>query len=227
MIKAVVFDLDDTLYLERDYVKSGFVAVDSFLQSRGIDGFFVEAWGCFENGVRGNVFNEALNSLNLEYDKDFIIELLNVYRNHKPNISLLPDSVKIISKLKNDYLLGLITDGYSIVQNNKLEALSLKNKFANLIVTDDLGDDGIYWKPHKKSYEMMQSFFAVPHESCLYIGDNVKKDFIMANKLGWTTVQICRQGCEYKELELSNEYNANFKIKSMEEIPQIILNINN
>ena len=34
MIKAVVFDLDDTLYSETDYVKSGFVAVGDELKRR-------------------------------------------------------------------------------------------------------------------------------------------------------------------------------------------------
>ena len=56
---VVVFDLDDTLYLERDYVRSGFRAVDAWLASRGILGFFGEAWANFENGLRGKAFDRA------------------------------------------------------------------------------------------------------------------------------------------------------------------------
>jgi len=60
LVDVVVFDLDDTLYLERDYVRSGFRAVDAWLASRGILGFFGEAWANFENGLRGKAFDRAL-----------------------------------------------------------------------------------------------------------------------------------------------------------------------
>ena len=43
-----VFDLDDTLILERDYVHSGFQTVGRHLwRSRGLDGFAEEAWRLF------------------------------------------------------------------------------------------------------------------------------------------------------------------------------------
>ncbi len=222
MIKVVVFDLDDTLYLERDYVKSGFKAVDTFLQKKRIEGFFQAAWAYFETGGRGDTFNKVLDQLGITYDKAFILGLIAIYREHKPAISLSPDALNVIEKLKGEYSLGLITDGFEIAQNNKIEALQLRQKLDRVVVTDELGSGGAYWKPHAKPYEIIQSHFAVPHSDCVYIGDNVKKDFVMANKLGWKTVQICREGGEYTEQDLPVDYLADFKIPTMEELPKLL-----
>ncbi len=222
MIKAVIFDLDDTLYLERDYVKSGFKAVDGFLQQQDITGFFSAAWAYFEEGGRGDTFNEVLSQLNISYDKAYILELIAIYRQHKPVISLLPDAYGVIAKFSEYFHLGLITDGYSVVQNNKVDALQLKNLLHKVVITDELGSAGEYWKPHARPYEVMQAYFSVPHNTCIYIGDNVKKDFVTANKLGWKTVQICRKKGEYTEQVLPGEYRADHRILSMNELPELI-----
>ena len=62
MTCAIAFDLDDTLLLERDFVRSGFAAVD-----RALDEWFDidydwlgNLWDGFESGVRGDAFNRVL-----------------------------------------------------------------------------------------------------------------------------------------------------------------------
>lgn len=222
MIKVVVFDLDDTLYLERDYVRSGFKAVDFFLQEKGIEGFFKAAWSYFEKGGRGNTFNVVLDELGVSYDKPFVMGLITVYREHSPNISLLPDSLEIIKSLQGKYHLGLITDGYSQAQNNKVDALGLRDLLDCIVVTDDLGEPGEFWKPHAKPYETSSTHFSVANQACVYIGDNLKKDFVTANKLGWTTVQICRDGGEYDSGDVPAEYQADYKISSLKEFPELM-----
>lgn len=225
MIKVVVFDLDDTLYLERDYVKSGFKAVDLFLQKQNIKGFFELAWAYFEAGGRGNTFNVILDQLNVIYDKEYLIKLIMVYRQHRPTISLLPDSAEIIDEFSECFYLGLITDGFSIAQNNKVDVLDLRNLLHKVVVTDDLGSDCEYWKPHSKPYETIKEYFSVSHDACVYIADNVEKDFVTANKLGWKTVQICRKNGEYPERKLSGEYSADHKILTLKELPKLISRI--
>ena len=59
-LKAILFDLDDTLYLEKDFVKSGFKAVASFIQNdNGINEEVVydRLWSIFNGGERKNIFN--------------------------------------------------------------------------------------------------------------------------------------------------------------------------
>src|SRR5213082_3476474 len=89
----VVFDIDDTLYLERDYVRSGFRAVGEWArESLGLSSFFEEAWKCFEKGRRGDIFNVTLEGFGVRPSDELIRTLLSVYRGHDPAICLLPDS---------------------------------------------------------------------------------------------------------------------------------------
>lgn len=222
MTQCVVFDLDDTLYLERDYVRSGFEAVDLFLKEKGVTDFFDRAWSYFSSGGRGNTFNVVLDQMNVEYDTKLISKLVDVYRCHQPQISLLPDAVTVLNELVGSYPLGLITDGFGKSQRNKIRSLGLENIFEYIVVTDELGVDRKYWKPHAKPYETVRQFFSVPHNKCVYVGDNPKKDFVTANKLDWLTVQVNHSGAEYQEAVAGPEFLAKFKIDSLESLPKVL-----
>ena len=57
---TLVFDVDDTLYLERNYVRCGFEAAGAHAERLGISRFYETAWQVFERGARGNVFDLSL-----------------------------------------------------------------------------------------------------------------------------------------------------------------------
>src|SRR5690554_5592925 len=99
-VKCIVFDIDDTLYLERDYAKSGFNAVGKWAeQELGIAGFGAVAWRKFEAGTRQTIFNKALDALQVDYDIDLIKKLVHIYRPHAPAIELLPDAADCLTRL--------------------------------------------------------------------------------------------------------------------------------
>ncbi|SEM88435.1 putative hydrolase of the HAD superfamily [Paenisporosarcina quisquiliarum] len=220
MIKVVVFDMDDTLFLEQEYVLSGFYKIDQFLESKGIIGFYNKAIDLFNSGVRGNIFNEVLDYFSIPYSIEDINVLVEIYRNHTPNIRLLEEAEWAISQLIPQYKLGLITDGYLNAQKNKAEALRLAEYFHNLIFTDQFGRE--YWKPSEKPYIEMKKFFDVEHQELVYIGDNPSKDFITAKRLGWKTIHIVRENSEYCNLEFPNTHQADYKISSLYELPKLI-----
>ena len=87
ILKAILFDLDDTLYLERDFVKSGFKTVASLIQNNnGIDKevVFNRLLSIFNSGERKNIFDSYINEFGeINYT---INELVNLYRSHVPNI---------------------------------------------------------------------------------------------------------------------------------------------
>lgn len=65
MIRGVVFDLDDTLYLERDFVKSGFLAVAAVVASAvgsQEEEIFSFLWNLFQAGVRRDTFDRLLQA---------------------------------------------------------------------------------------------------------------------------------------------------------------------
>lgn len=204
-IKAVIIDLDDTLYSEEEYVYSGFRAVSFYLQQKGL--VKKDLYGLmltkFKEGNRTEIFNEILKAEDIEPKKELISSLLDVYRSHKPEISLFTDAAAFIDRIHGKKLLGLLTDGYLNVQKNKVAALGIEHFFDLIVYTDEMGRE--FWKPHQAGYEKIMNTLDVTGNECIYIGDNPTKDFFSANKLGWKTVQIKRPGGVYSSKEAANE----------------------
>lgn len=220
MIKAVVFDMDDTLYPEKEFVKSGFKAIDVFLCNKGIEGFYKKAIELFEKDFKGKIFDEVLDALNVSYDNTYIEKLIEVYRNHEPKIQLSPDTKQVLKVLGEKYSLALITDGYLQTQRNKVKSLGIESYFDKIVFTDEYGREN--WKPSKLPYEIVKKHFDINHNDLVYIGDNVKKDFISAKKLGWTTIQVEREDGVYSNIEVDSEYKAHYQVTSLLEVIEII-----
>ncbi|BAZ12826.1 HAD-superfamily hydrolase, subfamily IA, variant 1 [Calothrix sp. NIES-4071] len=219
MIKVLVFDLDDTLFPEHDFVRSGFQAVANWLEKKySITNFFVVAWKLFEQGKRGNIFNLALEEMEV-FEPEIIAELLQVYREHFPKIALHNDAKSAISYFKSKKELGIITDGYLRVQQNKVKALGIETDFDWIIYTDFYGRD--CWKPSPIPYLKAMELAEATGSECVYVGDNPNKDFVTAKQLDWLTIQICREG-EYTNVITSSEYKADLKIESLIDLMEVI-----
>jgi putative hydrolase of the HAD superfamily len=189
---VIVCDLDDTLYLERDYVASGFKAVGVWAEAQlSLTEFGHVAWKLFEAGRRDRIFDIALQELGVREDRGLIQQMVAIYRGHKPAIALRDD---VHDFLGGGYGLGglaIITDGYREAQENKIAALRLDELgFSPIIVTDVWGRD--YWKPHPRAFRFIADGFDSKSVRFVYIADNAAKDFLAPNQLGWTTVQISR-----------------------------------
>tara|TARA_B100000029_G_scaffold482479_1_gene532574 strand:+ start:437 stop:1099 length:663 start_codon:yes stop_codon:yes gene_type:complete len=218
MSKVIVFDLDDTLYPEKDYVRSGFRAVDVYLNGLEVAGFFDVAWSYFCGGGRGNTFDHCLAQLGVASDAELVGKLVAVYRDHEPTLSLFEDAHRALQKLSGHERLGLITDGASASQHRKIRALGLGEALHKIVVTDDLGGDRSRWKPHPLAYEMVREHFMVSHSECLYVGDNESKDFVTAKGLGWQTICVRRPGGEYSDVEVDDAHRAELTISSLDEM---------
>src|SRR4051812_43201199 len=116
-IHTLVFDLDDTLFAEEEFVQSGFRAAgDWLLNGRGINGFAAEATRRFQAGERATIFDATLASLGVPDNRDLVDALIEIYRNHRPTISLLPDARAVLEWATGQFALALITDGYQNTQ---------------------------------------------------------------------------------------------------------------
>ena len=221
MIKVLVFDLDDTLFPEGEFVRSGFQTVGAWMLNKySVAGFFEVAWKFFKDGKRGKIFNLTLEQLGVEYGPLMIQELLQIYREHKPTLSLYNDAQWAINYFKKDKQLGIITDGYLITQRNKVEALKIEANFDTIIYSDLYGRKN--WKPSPVPYLKVMELTGCKGAECIYIGDNPRKDFVTANNLGWMTVRIFRQGGEYSSITPERRYDADLKITSLFELKEIL-----
>lgn len=223
MIKAVIFDLDDTLISEKEYIRSGFRQVSINISKEynlERDNVYELLLEIFEKDSK-NVFNRLLDKLNISYEIDDIKKLVDIYRGHKPEIKLYDDAKYILDTLyKKGIKLGIITDGYKITQRNKLEVLNIDNYFECIIVTDELGRE--FWKPHSRPYEIMRDKLNLDYDEMVYVGDNVSKDFVTANKLGMNTIFINRIGGVYSGIEMDDEYLANLEVFNLKELENLI-----
>jgi putative hydrolase of the HAD superfamily len=221
MIRTVVFDLDDTLYREHDFVRSGFEAVGAWVRrTLHREAFFETAWALFEAGRRGTVFNDALRELGLPPDAAHIDEMVRQYRGHRPTLTLLPDARHALDACARDRNLAVLTDGYLAVQQGKVRALGLEARVDHIVYTDALGR--AYWKPHPLPFKEITTRLGCPSGSCVYVGDNPAKDFIGARGLGWLTVRIRRDTGEYGHLKPAKGYEPHHTIHDLRELLALI-----
>jgi len=210
-LKAILFDLDDTLYLERDFVKSGFKAVASFIQSdKEIDEDIVydSLWSVFKTGKRKKIFDYFINEFEeIDYS---INELVNLYRTHMPNINLIPGVEEYLLSLNKQYKLGLITDGFIQTQKNKINALGLNMIFDEILITDELGRE--FWKPSIVPFSTICDKLEVDPVEAIYIGDNPEKDFKGPNQLDMGSIRLRLKEGEHFESEPNNKSFAPAKI---------------
>ena len=200
---GVVFDLDDTLYLERDYVRSGFQAV----AEDAVAGTSVSAdeaskflWDGFLAGVRGSSFNDLLAEYPDISERRGVPDLVRVYREHAPTIDFLPGVEALLQELQSlGVPLAVITDGPLESQAAKAEALGVARYADPVVLTDAWGQD--FWKPHVRAFEHVAKAFGLPHDRLVYVGDNPLKDFHAPTALGWRSVRLRMAGQVREKLE--------------------------
>ena len=171
-VQAVVFDLDDTLYPERRYVRSGYAAAGAALRRRlGRREAFEEwLWRRFCAGRSDGAFDALSAAFGLQLGRDQIDELVRTYREHRPRIEPFAGAAELLCRLAGRVRLGLLSDGYLPAQRLKLEALGLGDWFESVVFTEELGRS--CWKPSPKGFETIRRELSVPHERCAYVADN-------------------------------------------------------
>ena len=181
-IEAVIFDLDDTLFPEKDYVRSGYRAVAAaFPQIENMEG---KLWDAFQRKLPA--IDAVLEEEGLATTENKTLAL-QTYRTHQPALRLRIEVAALLTELKKIKKLGLLTDGRPEGQWAKIRALDLEPYFDKIIVTDELGGPA-FRKPNETAFRLMQKALDVPFEKMVYIGDNMKKDFIAPEKLGMQTI---------------------------------------
>ena len=210
---GVIFDLDDTLYKEIEFLKSGFKSIVEQLPFDNKDEVYnrmLQKYQAVEN---------AFDYINQLYPRLTISSMLQLYRGHTPDIQLNESTIDCLEFLKGKGIfLGLITDGRSETQRNKIGALGL-DKFlpeCGIVISEEIGSE----KPSEKNYNCIANI----HPGCrlFYVGDNPMKDFVTPNKLGWTTIGLRDNGdnihsqiCEFEEFEPQIWINDISEIKFM------------
>jgi putative hydrolase of the HAD superfamily len=218
--------MDDTLYDERDYYSSGFTAVAARIAADfrlPTEEVFHTLSRIFDSGNRQNTFDAAAEEMGIIFKAGYIENLVKIFREHTPDINLPADSRAVLEILKGCYKLGLITDGYLPAQKLKVKLLNIEKYFVRIIYTEELGREK--WKPSPAGFEKLTSDLKISPQQCVYVGDNLEKDFIAPNKMGFETIRIIRKN----RIHFGNAANAhaaaNYEIDSIAKLPDLLRKI--
>jgi putative hydrolase of the HAD superfamily len=214
---VVVFDLDDTLYPEADYVDSGVRYVCAQINSLcGIN--------CYEAIQAHRLQDAKLDWLSLACNltglKSTAKEsLLWMYRLHLPDISLSENCSRSLEKIRSAALaVAVLTDGRTVTQKFKLASLGLSHYPA--YVSEDYGS----LKPAPDRFQAIQKDF--PAEKYVYVADNVQKDFLGCNPLGWLSIGIRgddRKIYSQSTQDLPESALPAYWVNSWEELTELLL----
>ena len=236
---VVVFDLDDTLYKEVDYLKSAYTEIAKCVEADDASDIIVEkmlTW--WENG--DNVFQRLIETYQLYMTVD---DLLTKYRTHIPKISLDEDTKEVLQRMKDIVVLGIITDGRSNTQHNKIAALGLDGFMyeEDILVSGDREKDHEFHELHEERWEkpselpfnyfmerysVNRSVNRKPYTvNYYYVGDNTSKDFVAPNRLGWTTICLLDDGrnIHKQDFSLPQDMLPQHKISKIRDIENIII----
>ena len=212
---CIVFDLDDTLYKELDYLKSAYRFISVQLSSEIGHSVYDEMLELKASGAV--VFDVILEKYNIK--KFTVKDLIFLYRFHRPDITLSKGVQETLDYLSHHQIrMGIITDGRSISQRNKLKALNIEQYFHKIIISDEIGHE----KPNAQNYLFHMIDF--PEGQFTYIGDNFSKDFVTPNRLGWNTIGLIDNGenIHSQNVTVSKEYLPQLTMNSFDELQFVI-----
>ena len=193
-----VFDLDDTLYPEADYQDSGLNAICDLVNS------------LYKINIKSELFN-----LKLLGEEDLLgavcriaklpsslkDSLLWVYRLHEPSIKISKKTQRTLKLIEEkSKAIVILTDGRSISQRYKIKALGLNH--LPFYISEDYESE----KPSRMRYEKIMLDFSA--SSYVYVGDNLSKDFIAPNELGWKSIGLT-PGHKNIHKNLDMKYSSN------------------
>jgi len=179
---VIVFDLDDTLYNEMEYLRSAYTEIAKSLDSDNWRPLFARMYSLFRS--KQDVFDFVASTYQI--DKS---ELLNTYRTHTPTLHLFNGVLKTMTQIKaKNGKIGIITDGRKTTQRAKLKALNIIDQIDKIVISEEVGSE----KPDERNYRLIEEEF--PGNTYLYMADNLRKDFITPNKRGWQTLGLVDNG---------------------------------
>lgn len=216
---VIIFDLDDTLYDESDYVRGGIEAVADF-------GRVTYGWDpntslqvmmeVLAKQGRGKIFDTWLR-LGGRYSKAAVTACVQVYRRHTPKIRLYSEAERLLSNF-SDVPVYLVTDGNKLVQHRKVQALGLAERFKGIYITHRYGRRNA--KPSTYCFDLIRKREVCDWNDMVHVGDNPEKDFVALNPLGVTTIRALTGG--HRNAKAKPGYDASYRVPNLTVVPELI-----
>jgi HAD superfamily hydrolase (TIGR01549 family) len=214
LVRAILLDLDETLYDERGCVTQSLTEASAYaaerfpgLQRAHLEAIYLEEankrWDAFELEIQMKGRSAQLDSQRVREmcfaqalaisggAPSFAAELTRFYSEHRSARHLLfSDAKRTVEKLRKQAFVALVSNGGSGYQREKLRATGIEPLFHAVVISEEAG----YSKPQRGIFERaLRELSVLPHEAVM-VGDNLEKDILGAKNLGLRGVLICRNG---------------------------------
>jgi putative hydrolase of the HAD superfamily len=212
MIKAIVFDLDNTLVdfmaMKRQAIGAAISAmIDAGLQlsreeiQQRIDAIYKEKGIEFQN-VFDHLLYDEFQKVNY---KVLSAGVIAYRRAREAALSLYPHVYPTLMELlKMGLKLGVVSDAPAKEAWLRLTYLNLHHIFDHIVTFEDTGKR----KPDPAPFEKILSLLQVPPSEALMIGDWAERDMVGAAKVGMKTV-FARYGDTFGTVETNADYEVN------------------
>lgn len=194
MIKAVFLDIDDTIYNTSEFAKLARRAALSAMIDAGLPLSHEDAYKLLREIIKekGSNYNKHLNVLTKRVfgeEKPLLIAIgMITYHNVKfALLRLFPNTMPTLIDLKSKgYKLGVISNGLTIKQYEKLVRLGLHHFFDFVITSEEAGVE----KPDTAIYELAMKRMGCDPENSVMIGNNFKDDIMGAIDAGMSAIYL-------------------------------------
>jgi putative hydrolase of the HAD superfamily len=185
--RAIVFDLDDTLYPYRAFVRSGFRAVACRLAAeRGLQASTVlrVLRRALTNGPRGQELQDLC--ARFELPASLVESLTDLIREHTPSLRLPRASVQVLRTLRTEWRVGVLTNGEPHIQRRKIDALGVGDLVDAVVFAAECGDG----KPAPSAFHAALDRLKVDAPSAVFVGDDPRTDIEGAAAVGMKTIHV-------------------------------------
>jgi putative hydrolase of the HAD superfamily len=187
--RAVVFDLDDTLYPYRRFVVSGFAAAAVHLhRTCGVDQRVAiqTLIGASHGPNRGREVQACLDALDLP--SELAPTLVTIVRSHRPALLLPHPARHLLVTLRGaGWRLGVLTNGPAAIQSRKVDALRLDRYVDEVVYATEHGSGA--GKPEPEPFAEIARRLDVPAAHIVFVGDDEICDVAGAARAGMVPIR--------------------------------------
>lgn len=230
MIKAILFDVDDTLYDLSLPFKETFWEVfpgesidleGAFLASRKYSDMI------YDRSLKGEISMEEMYIYRLgnafrDYGKiidgETALRFQSVYEKKQQAISMTEDMERLLEALSGKTTLGIITNGPSEHQRDKIRALAVERwiPMERIWISGDLG----VGKPEKGIFTAAQTKLGLEPEEICYVGDSYGHDMVGAGSVGWKTVWF-----NHRERRAAGELRPDYEVRTEADLIGLLMRL--
>ncbi len=191
--RAIVFDLDDTLYPLRRFVRSGFAAVAGELE-RGYGIESKKVLNVLTSAMRGETRGRELQvcAERFRLPQAIIGDLVNIIRLHRPQIRLPKASIGAIEQLRGRWRIGVLTNGLPDLQARKIESLGLRFLVDAVVYANAVGSGR--GKPEREPFREVAGRLGVAPARTVFVGNDERCDVFGAARAGMRTIHLTGNG---------------------------------